>query len=335
MKRAKKSKQKDESSDNVDVFDGIRVSCAYVASHSRYVRINPRGLKRYARELPLNEIESPTLDPERHYLGHGDDTLAYILILDSINFGSGYFPYLKKRPGMSGYFTVASSLTDYFRDRGPLTPTDLRDVRPDWCAEVFDQNLSVGPVYALMSLFAQALRHLGVYVLDRFDGSYQALVKSAGGSAAQLVHILAEMPFYRDAHNYRGKRILLFKRAQIMAADLSLAFNGQGPGQFEDLDRLTIFADNLVPHVLRMDGILRYDEELLRKIMEESPLHPGSEEEVEIRACAVHAVELIRAALHEQGHEVTSASLDYLLWNRGQQPEYKAAPRHRAGCVYY
>ena len=38
-----------------------------------------------------------------------------MLVLDSINFGSGWFPTLRKRPGMSGYFTVASSLTDFWR----------------------------------------------------------------------------------------------------------------------------------------------------------------------------------------------------------------------------
>ena len=38
-----------------------------------------------------------------------------------------------------------------------------------------------------------------------------------------------------------------YKRAQIVASDLALA----GVAEFDDLDRLTIFADNLVPHVLR------------------------------------------------------------------------------------
>ncbi len=41
------------------------------------------------------------------------------------------------------------------------------------------------------------------------------------------------------------------------AADLAAAFRGQGPGRFRDLDRLTLFADNLVPHVLRREGVLR------------------------------------------------------------------------------
>jgi len=27
--------------------------------------------------------------------------------------------------------------------------------------------------------------------------------------------------------------------------------------------------------------------------------------------------------------------LDYVLWNRGQEPAYKARPRHRTRSVYY
>jgi len=58
-------------------------------------------------------------------------------------------------------------------------------------------------------------------------------------------------------------------------------------------------------------------------------------EEVEIRACAVHAVELIKEEMAAAGQEITSPALDNFLWNRGQQPDYKATPRHRTRCVYY
>ena len=81
-----------------------------------------------------------------------------------------------------------------------------------------------------------------------------------------------------------------YKRAQIVAADLALA----GVASFADLDRLTIFADNLVPHVLRCEGILVYDESLAARIDAGELLPPGGPER-EIRACAVHACELISA----------------------------------------
>jgi hypothetical protein len=126
------------------------------------------------------------------------------------------------------------------------------------------------------------------------------------------------MPFFDD----RG----FFKRAQIFPHDLALA----GIAEFDDLDRLTIFADNLVPHVLRVDGVLRYDPGLAARIDAGERLEAGSREETEIRACAVHACELIAPRLG-----VPPRTLDGWLWNRGQAPRYKALPRHRARSVFY
>jgi Potential Queuosine, Q, salvage protein family len=102
---------------------------------------------------------------------------------------------------------------------------------------------------------------------------------------------------------------------------------------FRDLNRLTMFADNLVPHVLRLDGILRFDPELVARIDREELIAHGSAEEVEIRACAVHAVELLVTAVPGSG--LSAAALDQVLWHRGQQPRYKAAARHRSRCTAY
>ncbi len=132
-----------------------------------------------------------------------------------------------------------------------------------------------------------------------------------------------------------GTEVPLYKRAQILVTDLAIAFDGQGPGSFRDLDRLTIFADNLVPHVLRVDGLLAYDDELLARIERGELIPAGSPEEIEIRAVAVHAVERIVAELRASGISVTARELDYLLWNRGQGAAYKALPRHRTRTVFY
>ena len=150
-----------------------------------------------------------------------------------------------------------------------------------------------------MGLFAQALNDLGAYVDTRFGGSFRGLVSAAEGSAERLVSLLAEMPFYQDVGFY--------KRAQLTAADLSVAH----VAAFSDLERLTIFADNLVPHVLRIDGVLKYDEELAGRIDREELIAAGSTEEVEIRACAVHAVEMMKGALARGGRRrVTAMGLD-------------------------
>ncbi|MEA2301616.1 MAG: hypothetical protein QOE44_2151, partial [Solirubrobacteraceae bacterium] len=56
---------------------------------------------------------------------------------------------------------------------------------------------------------------------------------------------------------------------------------------------------------------------------------PGTQER-EIRACAVHACELLARRVG-----VAPRVLDGWLWNRGQAPAYKARPRHRCRCVWY
>ena len=75
--------------------------------------------------------------------------------------------------------------------------------------------------------------------------------------------------------------------------------------------------------------------DLLARIKSQTLIPAESAEEVEIRACAVHAVELIKSAMRAAGKTATAWQLDNFLWNRGQQPHYKAAPRHRTRTVYY
>lgn len=286
--------------------DEVRATCAQIAAQARSVRVDLDALE------ALDPGPSPELDRERHYLeGEPADVAAYFLTLDSINFGSGWFPTLRKRRGSSGYFTVAWALADRFRDAGPWSNEELRRMRTEEVADTLGQSRD----HELMALYAQALRDLG-----RFLGERSALdvVAAANGSAATLARTLADgMALYDD----RG----FWKRAQIVPSNLALA----GVAEFADLDRLTIFADNLVPHVLRCEGVLVYAEGLARLIDEERPLRFGAQER-EIRACAVHACTQIAARLG-----ISEPELDHRLWTRGQRPEYKARPRHRCRCVFY
>lgn len=315
----------------MSIVDDVRSSCRQVAERAQQVRIATEQLPGYAGALPMAESGTPTFDAEHHFRGSVQDTVAYVLCLDSINFGSGWFPALRKRQGMSGYFTVSTALKDRFERDGALSPQQLTALTAADLAEMLGQNDN-RPVEALMALFATALNDLGRWVIERLDGRYSAVADLAGGSAVGLAGLLTAMPLFADSVDYHGLDVFFLKRAQLAAVDLSLAFAGCGPGRFDDLDRLTIFADNLVPHVLRTDGVLVYGGELAATIASGALLPAGSDAEVEIRACAVHAVELL---VDQFDGTATAADLDYLLWNRGQQPEYRRRPRHRTRTTNY
>jgi hypothetical protein len=317
-----------------EIFDRIRRGVARVMNQARSVSIDTGALEALARSRDLL-APSIQLNPIDYYVGAPEDTAAYILTLDAINFGSGYFPYLAKRPGCSGYFTIAMSLRENWESEGPWDAGQLASTSADDCARVMGQDPDIPEVAELMSLFSRALNDLGEFLLKRFDGDPTGPIVSANRSAARLAEILIEMPLYRDVSHYLGFEVPFYKRAQLTSADLAAVFKGEGYGAFADLDQLTIFADNLVPHVLRREGVLVYDPALAARIGAGELLEAGSPEEVEIRAAAVHAVECCISLMRNAGVKMTARKLDSALWMWGQLPAMKAHPRHRARTTNY
>jgi putative queuosine salvage protein len=305
----------------VTLVDEVREGCAWVAERATRVTIVHDAIPAYAAALP----GPPEPDPDDALVdGPPELRAAFHLTLDAINFGSGWFPTLRKRKGRSGYWTVALGLRDRFATNGAWSADELRALDAATVAAALGQD----PRHELMALFARSLNDLGARVHDEHGGSFLAVTERAGGSAVALAERLAGWDCFADASPYEGRTIPFCKRAQIAASDLHHA----GVADFAaDLHRLTLFADNLVPHVLRLDGILRLDADLAARIDAEQLIAHDSPEEVELRACAVHAVELIVRARPD----LTAQQVDHLLWRSGGDERYKAVPRPRSRCTAY
>jgi hypothetical protein len=303
----------------------LRAACALVAERAEHVRLIPGAVPGYAAALRTllqngRYATAPGQSPEP---GSREDRIAYWITLDSINFGSGWFPTLRKSPGRSGYHTIALGLRERFVHDGPWTASELTEISTATVALTLGQD----PGHELMDLFARSLRDLGSHIALECGGSFGALVEGAEGSAVRLVDRLSGWACFGDCSKYGGVEVPFLKRAQIAAADLHRA----GLAAFSDLTSLTMFADNLVPHVLRLDGVLEFAPELVRRIDREALIEHDSPEEIEIRAGAVHAVELLVRSIPGS----SAAQIDELLWHRGQEPRYKAHPRHRSRCTAY
>jgi hypothetical protein len=285
--------------------DAVRRDCAAIAASARWVHID--------RSAKTAESGVAGLDPEIHLLdAPAEERARYVLILDSINFGSGWFPTLQVA-GESPTDAFSRRLTEHARRRGATwTGDELRRLDATTVADVLEQD----PGHELMTLYAQALVQLGHWLGDR---TALAAIEAANGSAQRLAaELAAGMPFFDDPGFY--------KRAQITANDLALA----GVAAFSDIDDLTVFADNLLPHVLRTDRVLVYDAELATLVDAGAELPAGGEMERELRACTVHACEELA-----RGLGVPPRTLDNWLWNRGQQPPYSDRPAHLTRTVFY
>lgn len=316
-----------------DMFDAVRCGFAAVARMARHVKINHGALADYATKLP-DRPRGNVFDKTHHFTGGATATAAYVLTLDAINFGSGYEPHMAaegwQRIDHSLYFSLSTRLKQYFEARGVISAPALARIDAEALAEILmlpDGHYS----HEFAGLCVASLQELGHEITDNYGGDFLGFVEAAQGSAERLVRRLASMHKFNDIHLYRGLHIPFYKRAQITVADLHLAFGHLGQSLIRDIDRLTMFADNGVPHVLRVDGVLEYSSELAARIARGEELASGSEEEIEIRACAGQAVELLAGI-----KKMRAMDIDHILWHRSAEDlRYREKPTHRTLSVYY
>lgn len=310
----------------------VRASARRVMAQAELVRIVPAGIRRMADSLDPERLKEVYVwDREFHYEGSDERIVDYVFTLDALNFGSGFSPRWKRERPSSTYVTVAAALKRHADRGGTLDAETARLATSGWVAEL----LEVDPAFPLVGMFATALRELGEWVAGSY-GTYSALLRSLperGRAAALIEEMTSNLRCFDDRAAYRGSEVAFYKRAQILVNDLSLALRGAGLGNFDDLGSLTMFADNLVPHVLRIEGALEYSAELLDRIEAKEPFAPGSREEIEIRAAGVLGVEEIVRL--RQDPSIFPAAVDVYLWNLGQDARFKCHPRHLCETFFY
>lgn len=142
------------------------------------------------------------------------------------------------------------------------------------------------------------------------------------------------------------------KRAQILVADLWACFDGQGFGQFDDIDSITIFADYRVPQALVYFGLIEYSPSLMQHLKEQETdasrlFKNGESLEVQIRGCSIWTAELLRQKIAEKITLKASSELsvpnaillDFYIWDFVYKNKALLTamniPFHRVRCIYY
>jgi hypothetical protein len=311
----------------------VRDIAAFVAAASDHVTIRYDLIDGYTASLLKKYPVVTNLDAGTHFISEASPatTAAFVMALDSINFGSGWFAAAKKAGFALEYTVISGCLKCAFAQDKMNTPAKWASATPSECHEIFGIPPGNSPeLDGLMALFAEHLQVTGHMLVKDHGGSVMELLKASDYSAPALAGMAAAWPSFADVTQYKGVLVPIYKRAQILAADMQLAIGG-----FSGIEELTSFADNMVPHVLRCDGVLEYTSELANAIDGGAMLEHGSPEEVELRACGIHAVELMKASALNQGFNVTSVNLDHILWNRGYEPDIYARPSHKTMTVWY
>ncbi|KAF3440836.1 hypothetical protein FNV43_RR19122 [Rhamnella rubrinervis] len=305
-------------------MDDVRASSAWVAKHSSHIFVDSSGIEKVVETI--DSIPRVNWDFEGiHYFDNGPLTIQYLLVLEALNFC--FWPdkdlsYDHLASGLKAALLNDKSAFDVDRLQkytGPQLRELLNWPRP---LPLEDERIRL-------------LHEVGFELERSFNGKASNIVEACGKSAIKLVSLATcHFPGFRDHSVYKGHQVFLYKRAQIFAADLWGAFQGQGYGEFNDIGSITIMADYIVPAVLQQLGVLKYTSNLAKLIEANSEIVSGSEEEVELRACSIYAVEKMKELISiKSGKQVLSVELDLWLWSFGIQ--FPSLQHHRTLSIYY
>ena len=180
------------------------------------------------------------------------------------------------------------------------------------------------------------LNETGDVLIRKWAGQAGRIAEAAEFQAHCIAELLArDFPSFCDAADHHGRPVAILKRAQIFATNLAEAFARVGGPMIHGLEKLTAFADYRIPQALRHLCVLRLESQLAARIESKQLIPAGSAEEVELRACTVHAVELMTRAVHERhGTAVPAWKMDEFLWHHSHDPEV-SVEHHRTLTWFY
>ncbi len=321
--------------DNPDPLGVLRGTLP-VVERAGSVRIDFDAVNELARRIADHEFSPPEWESDLHWSGEPEETANFILVLDALNFcfwGEPRWIVTFEGREYNGYWALAAALTRAIRQGIRLTDAAyLTQITERELAEIFTGDETI----PLLPERVSNLREVGRVLIDSYQGQFAQLIADCNGSAIELVRrVVAEFPSFNDVATFTGREVRFYKRAQILASDLAGAFNGQGLGQFHDLDRLTAFADYKVPQVLHQLDVLRYDVTLTNTLAQRVEIAAGHPYELEIRAATLWSVEVLRQALDRLRLPIPPYQLDWMLWQLGQELPDHVLPYHRTRTIFY
>ncbi|KAJ5097974.1 hypothetical protein N7532_004975 [Penicillium argentinense] len=268
---------------------------------------------------------------ELHPKTKDESTVDFIFTMDLLNFSfwseekdqSKRFCIEYRGKRWTGYWSLVAALQRALEEGIPITTPEFW-IDEKECTEELLRHVFRSATDEEIPLFqerVQCLREAGEVLCNEFGGSFVNCIDDANFSAAGLVNLLTEnFVCFRDETKFNGKRVRLYKRAQILVADLWACFDGEDFGEFNDIDKITMFADYRIPQMLHQLGCLRLSPSLESHIRDLKPIPAGSNWEIELRGTSIWCVELIKREIEKRHPEVKTAGLQGLTASEENTP---------------
>ncbi|KAI0077847.1 hypothetical protein K474DRAFT_1642650 [Panus rudis PR-1116 ss-1] len=377
-------------------------SAEYILEATNVVDINPSGVKsaaRYIHRKLLSESYVPRtwrthplhICPPEPYAPSDPQTKLFfdwIFLISSLNFS--FWSEKEGRPDRfgiywrkgwnsntyvthTGYWSLVAAIDRALEDGIPFVEPSFY-ASEETCSvslveHIFRPSPKCSEKIPLLKERVKILRENGSILNKKYGGSFLNFFEEfqrtykGRGTALQLVKAVTEtFPSFRDESYCEGRKVYIWKRAQILVAEMWAAFYPPSSSMPHPLFpagpqiyQLTMFADYRVPQILHHLRILTYPSSLVKALKSHTYFETGSREELSIRAASIVSVERVREEMlklvAEHGgrsseEDISSVLIDFYLWDLAKKLETgeehiegietdEVLPAHRTRSIWY
>jgi hypothetical protein len=186
----------------------------------------------------------------------------------------------------------------------------------------------------------QVLNQVGAVLVERYGGRFHNFVKSCSpklydNGNGLIDRLVKEFPRFNDVSQYDGQTIKFYKLSQLGIWFVYSALRKSGQFRLEDLEKMTAFADYMVPVALRLLGITSYSRQLEHAIQTYQMIPRDSRQEIEIRAHCIYATALLCEEinrLRSRDLQIIIPQIDARLWTHYHTTWW---PHHLTQTIMY
>ena len=310
-----------------------------VVESAQHVRVHDDHIEAVAEWMAYESLPWPDFRFPMIPDGNDADTMDFIFLTASINFA--FTDFEKHIIFTTEYDGAERSDSDgmmaclkraYDRDTPILEGRYLQAVTRADLEALFRGNIEMPMLDERAAIF----REIGGALEKSYGGRFHEFLKEGPRrTTAALDRLIETFPSFRDESAYRASRVAFQKRAQLLVWQLHARFHVSGYFALQDPERLTVFADYIVPVALRRLGILSYSDELESAINARHLIPRDSEEEIEIRAASIWACHLLTRAINARrpsDRQVIDTVVDTRLWTHYHETHW---PHHLTVTTAY
>ena len=327
----------------VDWNTPVLASVQPVVKAAQLVRVNNEKISEVANWMAYEEFAKPDGSMLFDFGNDPDVLMDFTLVVNTMNFAFTDFStgvkfetdYMGKRwcdseAMLACLHRAINSGIPFFSGEylAKVTRKDLESV--------FAGTIEMPMLDERVVLFNE----VGRVLVEKYQGRYSNFVRScaprlyANGDGL-LERLTTEFPRFRDVSSYQGSDVHIYKLAQLGIWGMHLALSPRGAWKLEDADKLTAFADYIVPVGLRVMGIFEYAPELEKQINSLVEVKRDSDAEIELRASSIYVIAKLTEEINKRRpgmDPLLQPQVDFRFWKTYHATHW---PHHLTKTVMY